>query len=215
MSLFRKVPIVVGINDMVEVMGGGREGGVRVVGWCYGAKCRHAICHRDRLHLGAWINDRCWSKNSTPCFCETDSMSKYLYQLRTVSGALYKRLPIITWHPRVGLLFEALHSKEWSISNFPCSLTRNIISHRRCAQISILIRCELIQMKYDYTTNPRCITYSFLSERLRECAVEFGSERVKIPVAVWAAVAVGGAFQWSASWFQIRKCTQTMRLKLT
>ena len=56
---------------------------------------------------------------------------------------------------------KKFHSQEWSISNFPYSLTRNITSHstENLAFQSLLI---------DYTTDSHYLTYTFLFISLRE-----------------------------------------------
>ena len=55
--------------------------------------------------------------------------------------------------------------QEWSISNFSCSLTRNITSH---SMENLAFYTS--QMKDDSTTNSHYLTYTLLFRRLRECA---------------------------------------------
>ena len=62
------------------------------------------------------------------------------------------------------------HSQEWSISNFPCSLTRNITSHS----------LELTQMKDYYTTNSHYLTYTLLFRKVgRMYFLNLGVKRLR------------------------------------
>ena len=54
---------------------------------------------------------------------------------------------------------------EWSISNFPCSLTTNITSH----SMKDLAFHSLLRWKMITTTNSHYLTYTFLLKWLGEC----------------------------------------------
>ena len=61
-------------------------------------------------------------------------------------------LILVYWH------IQPFHSQEWSISSFPCSLTRNTASHI----MKNLAFHVLIQMKDDYITNSHYLTYTII-----------------------------------------------------
>ena len=65
----------------------------------------------------------------------------------------------------------------WSISNFPCSLTRNITTH----SIENVAFHRFTQRKDDFATNSHYLTYTFLFKRL---GVK-GLRIVPAPVLVW------------------------------
>ena len=70
---------------------------------------------------------------------------------------------------------KPFHSQEWSISTFPCSLTRNVTP-----QYEELGFSSLTQMKDDHTTNSHYLTYTFLQflKGWENLLFELGSERV-------------------------------------
>ena len=78
------------------------------------------------------------------------------------------------------IIHYPFHSQEWSISNFPCSLTRNIASH----SMENLTFHKLTQMKDDYTTNSHCITCTCLFKGWENVLFELGSERVTATVHI-------------------------------
>ena len=71
------------------------------------------------------------------------------------------------WHHTVWRTWSFMaHSHEWSISNFSCSLNRNVTSH----SLKNLAFHGFTQMKDDYTTNSHYLSYiHFSCVKLGEC----------------------------------------------
>ena len=62
--------------------------------------------------------------------------------------------------PKIKSLCLPFHSQEWSMSNFPCGLTRNITSHSG--------ENLAFHSQDDYTTNSHYLTHTLLSKRSGE-----------------------------------------------
>ena len=86
-------------------------------------------------------------------------MAPLFYRTNFVTFSLFNYNFPKSWHQNYS---KSFHSQEWSISNFSCSLTRNIALH------STKSFSYLTQMEDDCATNSHYLTYTFLFKRLGE-----------------------------------------------
>ena len=98
-------------------------------------------------------------------FCDSNPRIWYCSFISTKLSK--KQAPVVSWLQRKHTVFQfqLFHSQEWSMSNFPCSLARNITSHSmENLAFHSFLRWKMISILLILTTSPT----HFLFQRLGE-----------------------------------------------